>query len=161
MKQRRLLFAPYLVPPTPRCGDCSWKAFMEEREGKKRLQYGKDLGWRRWEETLLYGVQRFIPGEIWDSRGWGAIPPLTVCLPVRMGTVSACNWMPVLALWSGWSLHCGTASEWHSKGDVILGRFIFLFEGGLCVVSLRMNASKKFCLSWLILSAVERSRGVV
>lgn len=39
------------------------------------------------------------------------IPPLTVCLPVRMGTVSACNWMPVLALWSGWSLHCGTASE--------------------------------------------------
>lgn len=38
-------------------------------------------------------------------------PPMTVCLPVRMGTVSACDWMPVLALWSGWSLHCGTASE--------------------------------------------------
>lgn len=43
--------------------------------------------------------------------GGGAVPPLTVCLPVRMGTVSACDWMPVLALWSGWSLHCGTASE--------------------------------------------------
>lgn len=38
-------------------------------------------------------------------------PPMTVCLPVRMGTVSACDWMPVLAFWSGWSLHCGTASE--------------------------------------------------
>lgn len=27
------------------------------------------------------------------------------------------------------------------------GGLFFLFEGGLCVVSLRMNASKKFCLS--------------
>lgn len=37
----------------------------------------------------------------------------------------------------------------------------FFFEGGLSVVSLRMNASKKFCLSQLILLAVERSGGVV
>ncbi len=49
---------------------------------------GSDLGWRRWEETLLYGVQRFFPGGLWDSCG-GAVPPMTVCLPVRMGTVSA------------------------------------------------------------------------
>lgn len=52
----------------------------------------------------------FFPGGLWDSCR-GAVPPMTVCLPVRMGTVSACDWMPVLALWSGWSLHCGTASE--------------------------------------------------
>lgn len=48
----------------------------------------------------------------------GAVPPLTVCLPVRMGTVSACDWMPVLALRSGWSLRCRTASEWRGRGGV-------------------------------------------
>lgn len=119
---------------------------------------GKNLVWRRQEETLLYGVRRFFPGGLWDSCR-GAVPPMTVCLPVRMGTVSACDWMPVLALWSGWSLHCGTASEWHGGVDVIQGRF---FWGGISVVSLRMNASRKrFCLCCLSLLAVERSWGVV
>lgn len=51
----------------------------------------------------------------------GAVPPLTVCLPVRMGTVSACDWMPVLALWSGWSLRCRTASGWREGGGVARG----------------------------------------
>lgn len=48
---------------------------------------------------------------------------MTVCLPVRMGTVSACDWMPVLALWSGWSLHCGTARVNDAEG-------VALREGG-------------------------------
>lgn len=53
-----------------------------------------------------------------------------------MGTVSACDWMPVLALWSGWSLHCGTARVNDTEG-------VALCEGGfwgMFVVSLRMNA---------------------
>lgn len=41
-----------------------------------------------------------VAGEV-GGRGVAG-PPMTVCLPVRMGTVSACDWMPVLALWSGW-----------------------------------------------------------
>lgn len=81
---------------------------MEEQEGKKRLQYGKDLGWRRWEETLLYGVQRFIPGEIWDSRGWGAYSSTDSVFACAHGDceclqLDACagfmEWME-LALWN-------------------------------------------------------------
>lgn len=118
MKQRRLLFAPYLVPPTPSLWRFLLKGFLtEEREGCEGLEevsekWGENLSWRRREETLLYGVQCFFffPGGLWDSCE-GSVPPMTVCLPVRMGTVSACDWMPVPALPSGWSLHCGTASE--------------------------------------------------
>lgn len=62
---------------------------------KKFLKTGKDLAWRRWEETLLYGVQRFFlfPGGLWDSAGvlflhwqyvclcaWGLWVPATGCL---------------------------------------------------------------------------------
>lgn len=32
----RLLFAPYLVPPTPRCGDFAWKAFTDEAGGRTK-----------------------------------------------------------------------------------------------------------------------------
>lgn len=141
MKQRRLLFAPYLVPPTPRCGDCSWKAFTEEREGGERLE---EILKKKQERSGLEKTGR--DSSVWCSTLFsrrimgllrGCLPPMTVCLPVRMGTVSAWDWMPVLALWSGWSLHCGTASEWHRGGDVVRGRFLVF------VVSLRMNASKK------------------
>ena len=60
MKQRRLLFAPYLVPPTPRCGECSWKAFMEEQEGKER-----DLEKRKWEKSRLKKLGR--DSSVWCS----------------------------------------------------------------------------------------------
>lgn len=59
---------------------------------------------------MVFDAFFLFPGGLWDSSR-GALPPMTVCLPVRMGTVSACDWMPVLALRSGWSLHCRTASE--------------------------------------------------
>lgn len=121
-QQRRLLFAPYLVPLTPSLWTFLLKV-VERRSGtttttrtwkkfpKKKSLGGKNLGGRRQQETLLYGVRCFFfPGGLWDSCE-GSAPPMTVCLPVRMGTVSACDWMPVLALPSGWSLHCGTASE--------------------------------------------------
>lgn len=41
-------------------------------EGKRDLG-GKNLDWRRWKETLLYGVQCFFPGGLRDSCG-GALP---------------------------------------------------------------------------------------
>lgn len=63
-----------------------------------------------WCATLF-----FVPRRIMGLCR-GAVPPLTVCLPVRMGTVSACDWMPVLALWSGWSLRC--RAEWRGRGGV-------------------------------------------
>lgn len=42
-----------------------------DKDLKKFLKTGKNLAWRRWEETLLYGVQRFFlfPGGLWDSAG--------------------------------------------------------------------------------------------
>lgn len=66
MKQRRLLFAPYLVPPTPSLWRFLLKGFLtEEREGGEGLEevsekVGENLSWRRREETLLYGVQCFF-----------------------------------------------------------------------------------------------------
>lgn len=93
----------------------------------------------------------FFPGGLWDSCE-GSAPPMTVCLPVRMGTVSACDWMPVLALPSGWSLHCGTASEWHGewRGCARNGR-----EWRMPVVSLRMNARVLSVLSQSVLTVWE------
>lgn len=70
-QQRRLLFAPYLVPLTPwlwtfllkgveqRSGrTTTWKKFLKK---KKRSCWGKKLlSGRRRQETLLYGVQCFF-----------------------------------------------------------------------------------------------------
>lgn len=120
-QQRRLLFAPYLVPLTPslwtfllkvverRSGTTTtrtWKKFPEKKVLGEKILAGED------NKRLFCMVfdAFFFPGGLWDSCE-GSAPPMTVCLPVRMGTVSACDWMPVLALPSGWSLHCGTASE--------------------------------------------------
>lgn len=54
----------------------------------------------------------------------GAVPPLTVCLPVRMGTVSACDWMPVLTL--GADGAC--VVEWRGRGGVAREAF----RGDVC-----------------------------
>lgn len=154
MKQRRLLFAPYLVPPTPRCGDCSWKGLFAKEPGGQRETWeggegkkvGKNLGWKRWKETLLYGVQCFLHFFSWrimGSPGLG-VPSLRWqcgCLCVwncECLRLDACAgfraWMR-LALWS----------EWHGWWWDVL--HFFHFEGmGISVVSLRMNASKRFCL---------------
>lgn len=160
MKQRRLLFAPYSVPPTPCCGDCSWKAFTEEPESKRETRLekkqernregGKDLGWRRREETLLYGVQRFfvcVSWRIMGLQGWGVggstVPPLKVCLPVRVGlwvpvtgslcwlcgADGACEWMTWrgvmfykwdFLLWEGGVIRCPTENEWTQKVPSVL-----------------------------------------
>lgn len=117
MKQRRLLFAPYLVPPTPSLWRFLLKGFLtEEREGGEGLEevsekWGKTSAGEDGKRLFCMVFNAFFfPGGLWDSCE-GSVPPMTVCLPVRMGTVSACDWMPVPALPSGWSLHCGTASE--------------------------------------------------
>lgn len=92
MKQRRLLFAPYLVPPTPRCGDFFLKGFYGGAGGRgetlekflrklEKICAGEDA------KRLFCMVFNafFFPGGLWDSCR-GAVPPMTVCLPVRMGT---------------------------------------------------------------------------
>lgn len=52
--------------------------FTEEQEGGERERERDVKNWKTtWageeerEETLLYGVRRFFPGGLWDSRGGG------------------------------------------------------------------------------------------
>lgn len=159
MKQGRLLFAPYLVPPTPRCGDCSGKGFLQKKqEGKERLRRVGRGG--KWEKSWLEKMERdssvwcsmlftfLFPGGFWGLQGWGHHSSADSVFACVRETVSAWDWIPVLALGLGWGLHCGTVSEWHGWWDVF--HFLFYFEGrGICVVSPGMNASKRFCLCQL------------
>ena len=82
-----------------------------ERLEKKKLKKREKSGLEKMGRDSSVWCSTLFSWRIMGLLQRGAVPPMTVCLPVRMGTVSACDWMPVLALWSGWSLHCGTASE--------------------------------------------------
>lgn len=83
-----------------------------------------------------------------------AVPPMTVCLPVRMGT--ECLRLDACA---------GSGADGACTVELrVNGVDVVREGGGASVVSLRMNASnkKRFCLCCLGLLTVEgRGRGVV
>lgn len=139
MKQRRLLFAPYLVPPTPRWGDRSWKAFTEEREGGERL---KEVLEKR-EKSGLEKMGR--DSFVWCSTlfSWRIMGLLQGCLSsndsvfacahgdcecLRLDACAGFMERMELALWS---------CEWMTQRGWRYAREV---SGGIFVVSLRMNA---------------------
>lgn len=160
MKQRRLLFAPYLVPPTPRCGDCSWKAFTKEREGgdglEKKIKNRKNLVCLG-RDSSVWCSMLFCLGGSWHSCGlpflqwqcvclcaWGLWVPATGCLCWLYGADGACT----------------VELRVNGMDDVMCeGGFFVAGGGSICCLTENECKQKRFCLCCLSLLTVEGSRG--
>lgn len=78
---------------------------------------------------------------------WGCYSSTDSVFACTHGTLSACDWMPVLALWSGWSLRVNDM-----KGAMLYNHGFLVGEGReeKGQEDVRMNASKEFCLCWSV-----------
>ena len=138
------------------------RGFLQRRAGEFK-KTGNNLGWSRWEETLLYGVRRFFPGGLWDSCGGGrraSDDSVFACAHGDWVPVTGCLW---LALMEQMELALWNANEWVNDLEGAMLCCFFAGLGGDILLSLWMQAGKKirFCLCPLSLRAAEASRGSI